>query len=57
MEDSRTPIVTAPLDLILSSVALAATALKELLAKLTAKNPKKIIFFMFINPSKCMVTG
>jgi hypothetical protein len=49
--------VIAPLDFILSRVALAAKALKEVLAKLTTNNPNKIILFIFINSSKCMVTG
>jgi hypothetical protein len=52
IDDSRTPIVTAPVDLILSKVGLAANILNEVLAKLAAQNPNKIIFFMFINPSK-----
>jgi hypothetical protein len=50
MDDSRTPIVTAPDDLILSIVALAATAAPEMATRAVTANIR-LICFIFIRCS------
>jgi hypothetical protein len=51
MEDSRTPIVTAPLDLILSRVALLANAPW---AHTTADTSNAALIPDFMNEGECM---